>query len=77
MKTEDEQYLGLRHKETGRLEAVYPKPVKQSEKSEEKTQRMVRDWFYEQNCSAEEMLRHVYVDALTDEEEREYGIAEE
>ncbi|WP_312431987.1 hypothetical protein [Lacrimispora sp.] len=64
-KFESASTIGLRNKETNKLIAVYPF---KAEGSDEEITKKVRDWYYMQNCSAEEELRKAYVDILTDAE---------
>jgi hypothetical protein len=57
--------IGLRDKETGKLIAVYPhKP----EGTDAEIEKAVRDWYYSQNCAAEEEMRNANVDLLTENE---------
>ena len=57
--------IGLRNKDTKELIAEYPYTTEGSDEEIEKT---VTDWYYKQNCSAEDQLRNAYVDLLTDNE---------
>lgn len=62
-KFENIEKVGLRDKSTKKLIAVYPhKP----EGTDAEIERKVKDWYYQQSCSAEEQLRSAYVDTLTD-----------
>jgi len=64
-KFEGAEKIGLRNKETGKLIAVYPnKP----EGTDSEIDKAVRDWYYNQNCAAEEKMRNAYVDVLTENE---------
>lgn len=64
-KFEGVTHVGLRNKDTGKIVAVYPsKP----EGDDNKVRKTVTDWYYRQNCMAEEELRNCYVDFLTDKE---------
>ncbi len=57
--------VGLRDKETKELIAVYPeKPEGTDAEIEEK----VKYWFYQKSCGAEEMLKSLFVDSLTEHE---------
>ncbi|MCX7745699.1 MAG: hypothetical protein N2645_02250 [Clostridia bacterium] len=60
--------VGLREKETDKLVAVYPEDVQGNEKEIEEK---VKFWYYQQSCSAEDELRNLYVDVVTDLEERQ------
>ncbi len=64
-KFKDGEKVGLRSKGTGKLIAVYPHNIKQTDKDTEKA---VRDWYYQTSCAAEEELRLAYVDVVTEEE---------
>jgi len=57
--------VGLRDKDTKKLIAVYPQ---KPEGSDEEVEKNVKYWFYQQNCSSEEKLKSLYVDALTEHE---------
>ena len=64
-KFEGAEKIGLRDKETKKIIAVYPsKPVG----TDAEIKKAVTDWYYKQNCSAEEELRTAYVDLLTENE---------
>ncbi|MDP4178940.1 MAG: hypothetical protein Q8900_11450 [Bacillota bacterium] len=64
-KFEGIEKIGLRDKKTGKLKAVYPyKP----EGADDEIIKAVRDWYYQQNCSAEDELLNLKVDFLTDNE---------
>lgn len=57
--------VGLRDKDTKQLIAVYPdKPEGTDAEIEEK----VQYWYYQKGCSAEEALKGMFVDALTEHE---------
>ena len=64
-KFENADKIGLRDKTTKKLIAVYPFNTKGSDAEIEK---VVRDWYYEQSCQAEDQLLTAYVDALTENE---------
>ncbi|MBC3888585.1 hypothetical protein GH810_09720 [Acetobacterium paludosum] len=58
----DAKRVGLRNIETEELIAVYPhKPVG----TDEEIEKAVRDWYYEQDCAAEEKMRAAVVEPLT------------
>jgi len=57
--------IGLRDKETKKLIAVYPY---KADGTDDEIIKSVKDWYYMQNCSAEEIMRNCYVDILTDNE---------
>lgn len=59
----DAKKVGLRNIETEELIAVYPYKAVGTDAEIEKT---VRDWYYGQNCAAEEAMRYAVVEALTD-----------
>lgn len=64
-KYERAEKVGLRDRETKELIAVYPeKPEGTDREIEEK----VKYWYYQKSCSAEEMLKTMYVDELTEHE---------
>lgn len=64
-KLEEAKRVGLRDKETEKLIAVYPgKPIG----TDDEITKVVKDWYYQQSCGAEEKLRHAYVDSLTEQE---------
>jgi len=62
---ENAKKVGLRNKKTDKIIAVYPNEVSGTD---EEISKIVKDWYYMQNCSAEEKLTLSYVDSLTDEE---------
>ncbi len=64
-KFDGNEKIGLRNKNTGKLIAVYPSKAQGTDEEIIKT---VKDWYYAQNCSAEEELRTAYVDLLTETE---------
>lgn len=64
-KFENASAIGLRNKETDKLIAVYPF---KAEGSDEVITKKVTDWYYMQDCSAEEELKNAYVDVLTEAE---------
>lgn len=57
--------IGLRDKDSKELIAVYPY---KSEGTDVEIEKSVRDWYYQQSCEAEEIMRNAYVDILTDTE---------
>lgn len=58
--------VGLRDKETDKLIAIYPEKLEGSDKEIEDK---VKFWYYQQSCdSGEKMLKHYYVDSLTEGE---------
>ncbi|SHJ70574.1 hypothetical protein [Parasporobacterium paucivorans] len=57
--------VGLRNKDTEKLLAVYPH---RPEGNDDEIIKKVTDWYYSQNCAAEELMKNSYVDILTDEE---------
>jgi hypothetical protein len=63
--------IGLRDSESLKLIAVYPGRI---EGSDDEISKNVKDWFYKQSCSAEETLRNAYVDVLTENEMKSYGV---
>lgn len=65
---ENVKKVGLRDKTTEKIVAMYPDKV---EGTEEEIIKKVKDWFYNTSCAAEDMLKTLYVDALTDSEVRE------
>ena len=62
---EDAKVIGIRAKETNKIIAIYPEKVKGSDEEIEQT---VKDWYYQQSCSAEDELLLSFVDILTEEE---------
>lgn len=61
------EMIGLRNKETEKIIVVYPY---KAEGTDEEINKVVRDWYYNQHCSAEDELREAYVDILTENEIR-------
>ena len=59
------QKIGLRDRRSKEIIAVYPIAAHGSDQEIEKT---VRDWYYQKNCAAEDLLFHSDVDALTEGE---------
>lgn len=57
--------IGLRDKQTKEIIAVYPG---KAEGTDEEIIKIVRDWYYQQSCAAEDRLLTAYVDVLTDSE---------
>jgi len=57
--------VGLRHKDTSELVAVYPEPL---EGNDREIEEKVKFWYYQQNCEAEDKLTQLYVDTLTERE---------
>lgn len=64
-KFESAKNIGLREKTTKKLIAVYPYQV---EGGDDEIEKVVRDWYYEQSCQAEDQLLTAYVDVLTENE---------
>lgn len=64
---EKAKVIGLRAKETNKIIAIYPDKV---QGTDEEIEKVVRDWYYQQSCSAEDELLLSYVDVLTDDEIR-------
>jgi hypothetical protein len=62
---ENAEKLGLRDKESNKLLAVYPY---KAEGTDAEINKIVRDWYYQQSCAAEDQLLTAYVDVLTDYE---------
>lgn len=61
----DAEKVGIRNIETEELIAVYPyKP----EGTDAEIEKAVRDWYYKQNCAAEEIMKDKVVEALTEAE---------
>lgn len=57
--------IGLRDKETKKLIAVYPyKPIG----TDAEIDKMVKDWYYQQSCAAEDQILTATVDFLTENE---------
>lgn len=59
------EMIGLRDKETKKIIAIYPY---KSEGTDAEINKIVRDWYYQQNCAAEDRLLTAYVDVLTEYE---------
>jgi hypothetical protein len=57
--------IGLRDRETKEIIAVYPD---KAEGTDQEIIKIVRDWYYQQSCAAEDRLLTLYVDVLTDNE---------
>lgn len=57
--------IGLREKETGKPVALFPK---KAEGTDAEIEEIVKFWFYQQSCSAEEELKNLLVDILTVQE---------
>lgn len=57
--------VGLRDKVTKNAVALYPQAA---EGTDEQVEKSVKYWFYQQSCAAEEELKDLYVDVLTDAE---------
>lgn len=57
--------VGLRSKESGKLIAVYPHNIRETDQS---TDKAVRNWYYQTSCGAEEELCSAYVDTVSEEE---------
>ncbi|WP_094606277.1 hypothetical protein SPSIL_035340 [Sporomusa silvacetica DSM 10669] len=64
-KFENAEKVGLRDKATKKLIAVYPF---MAEGSDAEIEKIVRDWYYQQSCQAEDQLLTAYVDVLTEYE---------
>jgi len=64
-KFEDAEKIGIRDKETNKLLAMYPY---KAEGSDAEINKIVRDWYYQQSCAAEDQLLTAYVDSLTEQE---------
>ena len=62
---ESAKKLGLREKETNKILAVYPY---KAEGTDAEINKIIRDWYYQQSCAAEDQLLTAYVDVLTDYE---------
>jgi hypothetical protein len=57
--------IGLRDKSTKKLIVVYPyKP----QGTDAEIDKIVKDWYYKQNCSAEDKILNAQVDFLTEYE---------
>jgi len=65
---EGNSHVGLREKETGKLVAVYPETL---DGNDREIENKVKFWYYQQSCSAEDNLKNLYVDTLTDKEIKE------
>lgn len=61
----DAKKVGLRSKESGKLIAVYPHNLRNTDRETEKA---VRNWYYQTSCEGQELLLSAYVDVVTDEE---------
>ncbi|MDF2520797.1 MAG: hypothetical protein K0R84_1425 [Clostridia bacterium] len=57
--------VGLRNKKTHELIAIYPHSV---DGLNQETEKMVKDWYYKQDCAAETELRHCFVDIVRENE---------
>lgn len=64
-KFESAKKFGLREKTSKKLIAVYPYEF---EGSDAEIEKVIRDWYYEQSCQAEDRLLTAYVDVLTENE---------
>lgn len=64
-KFESAEKLGIRDKDTRKVLAVYPY---KAEGTDAEINIIIRDWYYQQNCSAEDQLLTAYVDILTEQE---------
>lgn len=61
----DAKRIGIRNIVTEELIAVYPyEPVG----TDAEIEKLVRDWYYGENCAAEEKMRDAVVEPLTDAE---------
>jgi len=61
-KYQNAEKIGLRDKQTNEVVAVYPKRI---EGTDAEIEDNVKFWFCQQSCSAEEVLKNLYVDVLT------------
>lgn len=59
----DNSRVGIRKWDTNELLAVYPEKVSGNF---DEIKHKVFDWFYQQNCSAEDELRGAFVDTVAD-----------
>lgn len=57
--------IGLRERGTGKPMALFPK---KANGTDEEVEEQVKFWYYQQDCSAEENLKNLYVDLLSAEE---------
>lgn len=57
--------IGIRSKETNKIIGIYPE---KAQGSDEEIEKIVKDWYYQQGCSAEDELLLSFVDVLTEEE---------
>ena len=57
--------VGLREIETGKPVAVYPK---KTEGTDAEIEEKVKFWYYQQSCEAEEELKQLSVDVLTEQD---------
>ncbi|MFY9214432.1 MAG: hypothetical protein ACOXZT_06395 [Tissierellaceae bacterium] len=64
------QKIGLRSKETGKIIAIYPHSLRETD---EETEKAVRDWYYQTSCEAEDELLTSYVDVVTEDEIKSRG----
>ncbi len=62
---EGAKFIGLRSKETNKIIGIYPEKI---QGSDEEIEKAVKDWYYQQGCSAEDDLLSSFVDVLTDSE---------
>ncbi len=62
---ENANRIGLRDKQTGKLIAVYPEKLSGTD---EEIENKVKFWYYQQGCSAENVLEHSRVDTLNETE---------
>ncbi len=62
---ENADRIGLRDKQTGKLIAVYPEKLSGTD---EEIENKVKFWYYQQSCSAENVLEHSRVDTLNETE---------
>lgn len=63
--TVEKAILGLRDKKTNEIIAVYPHEL---EGLSQETEKVVKDWYYKQECGSETTLRHCYVDVIRENE---------
>ncbi len=64
-KFEYAEKIGLRDKTSKELIAVYPF---KAEGTDAEIEKMVRDWYYKQNCKAEDEILNAYVDVVNERE---------
>jgi len=62
-KLESAERIGLKDKASNKILAVYPY---KATGTDAEIIKIVRDWYYQQNCAAEDQLLTAYVDVLTE-----------